>query len=151
MPLLWLGLTDKAIALIKKTGYIRISQSPISSYVPLLQGLSSLYIVLKQAGICAGILRSPTIRKMMSEKASNVRNPLALFLAILMILFNPSAIALVNLVSTNGNRRSVTVHSPPLFLPWDYERSEAFSTKGYRLSDILPGILIAQPACFNDA
>ena len=26
---------------------------------------------------------------------------------------------------------------PPLFLPWDYGRSEAFSTKGYRLSNIL--------------
>jgi len=37
----------------------------------------------------------------MSVKACRVRNPLARFLTILIILFSPSAIALVNLVSMN--------------------------------------------------
>ena len=48
----------------------------------------------------------------------------------------------------------VTVHSPLLpriFLCRHWTKSKAFSTKGYRLSDILPGILIPQPACFNNA
>jgi len=40
---------------------------------------------------------------------------------------------------------------PEIFLCRDWGRSDAFSTKGYRLSDILPGILIPQPACFNYA
>ncbi len=57
-------------------------------------------MVLKRVGICSEIFKSPTIRKIMSEKASRVRNPLALFLAILIILFSPSAMALVNRVST---------------------------------------------------
>ncbi len=40
---------------------------------------------------------------------------------------------------------------PEIFLPRDWGGSDTFSTKGYRLSNILPGILIPQPACFNDA
>jgi len=45
----------------------------------------------------------------------------------------------------------VTVQPPPpIFLYLDWGGSDTFSTKGYRLSDILPRILIAQPACFND-
>ncbi len=38
----------------------------------------------------------------MSEKASRVRNQLALFFTILIIMLSPSAMALVNLLSTKG-------------------------------------------------
>jgi len=58
----------------------------------------------KTSGDLFRILTSPTMRKMMLEKAFKVRNQLALFLAILMILFSPSAMVLVNCVSTNGKR-----------------------------------------------
>ena len=67
-------------------------------------------MVLKQVGICSGIFRYPTIKKMMSEKASKVRNPLDLFLTILIILFSPSAMASGNRVSTNGK---ICVHMRP--------------------------------------
>ena len=40
---------------------------------------------------------------------------------------------------------------PPIFLCRHWARSKAFSAKGYSLSNILPGILIPQPACFNNA
>jgi len=118
-------------------GYIQISQTSISFYIPSFQGTSSFYRVLKQAGICAGILRSPTMRKMMPEKASNVRNPLALFLAILIILFNPSAMALVNLVSANGSRRS-SYHAEPEGA--DGERTPTFYLwlKNYMWGEIVP-------------
>jgi len=56
----------------QKSGYIRISQTSISLYILSFQGIASFHMVIKQAGICAGIPRSPTMRKMMSEKAFDV-------------------------------------------------------------------------------
>ncbi|MBW1741784.1 MAG: hypothetical protein JRJ42_11795 [Deltaproteobacteria bacterium] len=56
----------------QKIGYIRISQTSISLYILSFQGIASFHMVIKQAGICAGIPRSPTMRKMMSEKAFDV-------------------------------------------------------------------------------
>jgi hypothetical protein len=53
-------------------------------------------------------------------------------------------------------RRGLMVVAQPfrsprnIFLRRDWVGSDTFSTKGYRLSNILPGIFIPQPACFND-
>jgi len=69
--------------------------------------LYSLHIVRNFSGICAGISRSPTVRKIISIKASKLRNPLARFLTILIIRFNPSAIALVNRLPINGRIRGL--------------------------------------------
>ena len=81
----------------------------INKYLVMLlyYGFSLIHNVRNFEGICAGISRSPTVRKIISVNAGRDRNPLARFLTILIIRFNPSAMAFVNLLSTNGIIRCI--------------------------------------------
>jgi protein O-GlcNAc transferase len=64
--------------------------------------------------------------------------------------YSEKLIFLPHCYQVNDHQRNRSV-PPEIFLRRDRGGSDTFSTTGYRLSNILPGILIPQPACFNDA
>lgn len=81
-------------------GYIRISQRAMSERPLSALAPGGSHRTWKLGEICPGRSTSPTVRKMMSWKASRVRNPLTRFLTIRMMRLSPSATALVSRTST---------------------------------------------------